>query len=89
MFTLCSPYVHPMFTLCSPYVHPMFTLCSPYVNMHSELYNQDGIKKVLKTNKDTQLNKSYKTPNQKSNNIVNRAKEDAQKGDNPYPKIPS
>jgi hypothetical protein len=57
--------------------------------MHSELYNQDGIKKVLIINKDTQLNKSYKTPNQKSNNIINRAKEDAQKCDKPYPKIPT
>ena len=56
--------------------------------MHSELYNQDEIKKILIA-KNTQLNKSYKTPNQKSNNIINRAKEDAQKGDKPYPKIPS
>jgi|TARA_B110000093_G_scaffold169993_1_gene198481 hypothetical protein len=57
--------------------------------MHSELYNQNEIKKVSITKKDTQLIKSNKPPNQKSNNIINRAKEDTQKCDNPYPKIPS
>lgn len=51
--------------------------------MHSELYNQDKTKKILIAKNTPSSDPDCK----KSLNQI--AKEDAQKGDKPYPKIPT